>query len=168
MAFFRATNGTQYFTCFYAQDDHRFSGMFYVLTDRSARYLSSIYKYTAIFCLLAFLLHLALPLIIGATNTEQQEILFASFLIMDALAILPAALMILNRKKVSIKDELLHVCKKGSVYVYLTVALVPLNYTIVMIWLAIYVFFTPYMLFMIALTFATTMFSVYRIRQVLS
>lgn len=171
MAFFRTANGTRCYTCFYVQNNRCFSGTFYILSDRSANFLSKIYKLSTILCSIILVLEIAFPLIIRNMNPEQQDIVFVCFFSIDALAIVPAAWVVLNKKKKSISREVLHICKYDSLYVYLTVALTPLNYTIMMIWLTIvepeyFESFSLYLIFMTLLTLAALTFSGNRICQI--
>ena len=165
MAFFSAQDGTRYFSCFYASDGANFSGTFHVLTDRAANTLATIYQCTVLVAAGVLLLELFTPLFFRSFNPEQRALFFGLLFILNALAIMPAALFIATQPKISLAKKPLHVEVTRSLFVYGCVILVPANYTVMMLWKALYDSASLFLPMALALTAIAAAGSIFRIGQ---
>ncbi|MYN17165.1 hypothetical protein GTP81_10415 [Rugamonas sp. FT107W] len=167
MAFFKNSKGINYFSCFYLCDElNAVSGIFYELPEKTARRLFVIYRIISVAVVVMFFVEILLPIALRGVGGEEREIGMVAFLVVDSLIILPPALLIIAKKKVAVRREYFTLNRLESIRVYICVCFVPLNYTLIMIWIALVDTASSLLPFAVAMSAAAISGGLFRLRQI--
>lgn len=167
MAFFKNSKGINYFSCFYSNDElNTVSGVFYELPEKTMQRLRILYKLISVAVVVLFFVEILLPLALMGVDGEERDIGIVIFLAIDALIILPPALLVVAKKKVVIRREHLTLYRRDSIRVYICVCFVPLNYTLIMIWIALFDTASSLLPFAVAMSVAAILGGLFRLHQI--